>query len=40
VLRFLVDLPDSEIAEILECRSATVRSLVHRGLRSLRKELS
>jgi RNA polymerase sigma factor (sigma-70 family) len=40
VLRFLVDLPDAEIAEILDCRTATVRSLVHRGLCSLRKDLS
>lgn len=39
VLRYFVDLPDEEIASILGCRPATVRSLVHRGLTQLRKEL-
>jgi RNA polymerase sigma-70 factor (sigma-E family) len=37
VLRFYEDRPDSEIAEFLGCRPATVRSLVHRGLSALRK---
>lgn len=36
VLRYLCDLPDTEIAEILHCRRATVRSLVQRGLAELR----
>ena len=40
VLRYFVDLPDREIAELLGCRPTTVRSLVHRSLRKLRKELS
>ncbi len=40
VLRYFVDLPDAEIAAALGCRRATVRSLVHRALRTLRKELS
>ena len=40
VLRFYEDLPDSEIAEILEVRPATVRSLVHRGLGDLRQEVT
>lgn len=40
VLRFYEDLTDSEIADILDCRPATVRSLVHRALRQLAKELS
>ena len=40
VLRYFVDLPDPEIAELLGCRPTTVRSLVHRSLRKLRKELS
>ncbi len=40
VLRYFVDLPDAEIAELLGCRIATVRSIVHRSLRTLRKELS
>lgn len=39
VLRFYADLPDEEIAAQLGCRPATVRSLVHRGLNTLRKEL-
>jgi len=40
VLRYFVDLPDAEIAHVLECRDATVRSLAHRALAKLRKELS
>lgn len=40
VLRYFVDLPDAEIAELLGCRAATVRSIVHRSLQTLRKELS
>jgi RNA polymerase sigma factor (sigma-70 family) len=40
VLRYLVDLPDDEIATALDCRPATVRSLVHRALAKLRKELA
>lgn len=39
VLRFYVDLPEPEIAAVLGCRPATVRSLVHRGLAQLRKEI-
>lgn len=37
VLRFYEDLPDSEIAELLGCRTATVRTAIHRGLKALRK---
>jgi RNA polymerase sigma-70 factor (sigma-E family) len=37
VLRFYEDRPDAEIAALLGCRPATVRSLVHRGLVALRK---
>jgi RNA polymerase sigma factor (sigma-70 family) len=40
VLRYFADLPDSDIAATLGCRVATVRSIVHRSLRTLRKELS
>jgi RNA polymerase sigma factor (sigma-70 family) len=40
VLRFLCDLPDDEIAAILSCRRATVRSLVQRGLAKLREVIS
>jgi RNA polymerase sigma factor (sigma-70 family) len=40
VLRYFVDLPDAEIAKLLGCRVATVRSIVHRSLHTLHKELS
>ena len=36
VLRYFEDLPDATIAELLGCRPATVRSLVARGLETLR----
>lgn len=39
VLRFYEDLPDAQIAEILGCREATVRTSIHRGLARLRKEM-
>jgi RNA polymerase sigma factor (sigma-70 family) len=39
VLRYYEDRPDEEIAEVLSCRPATVRSLLHRGLQTLRKEI-
>ncbi len=39
VLRYFVDLPEQEIADILQCRPSTVRSLAHRGLRELREKL-
>ena len=35
VLRFYEDRPDDEIAELLGCRPATVRSLIHRALTRL-----
>jgi RNA polymerase sigma-70 factor (sigma-E family) len=38
-LRFYEDLPDSEIADLLGCRSVTVRSLVSRALATLRRSL-
>ncbi len=38
-LRFHVDLPESEIATILDCRPATVRSIIRRALATLRKDL-
>lgn len=40
VLRYYEGLPDSEIAEILECTPGTVRSQIHRALASLRTTLS
>ena len=39
VLRFYLDLTDGEIAEALGCRPATVRTLIHRALRDLRREM-
>jgi RNA polymerase sigma-70 factor (sigma-E family) len=38
VLRYYEDLPDAEIAAILSCRVATVRSMVSRALGVLRSE--
>ena len=40
VLRYLLDLADAEIARILDCRRATVRSLAKRALDALREELT
>ena len=40
VLRYLHDLPDPEIAELVGCRPATVRSSAARALRSLRRDLT
>ena len=37
-LRYLEDRPDPEIASILGCREATVRSLIRRGLDTLRRD--
>lgn len=39
-LRYFADLPDAEIADALGVRTATVRSLIHRGLAALRKEIT
>jgi RNA polymerase sigma factor (sigma-70 family) len=39
VLRYWADLPDAEIATALSVRPATVRSLVHRALQRLAKEI-
>jgi RNA polymerase sigma-70 factor (sigma-E family) len=40
VLRYLEDLPDSEIADMLGCQPSTVRSLAARGLAALRPQLA
>jgi RNA polymerase sigma-70 factor (sigma-E family) len=40
VLRFYADAADTDIAELLGCRSGTVRSLVSRGLAALRGDPS
>ena len=39
VLRFYEDLPEAEIAELLGCRLGTVKSLIHRALARLSKEI-
>lgn len=39
VLRFLEDMPDDAIADILSCSASTVRSHIARGLRALRATL-
>lgn len=39
-MRFDLGLPEAEIAAALRCRPATVRSIIHRALKALRKELS
>lgn len=38
-LRFQLDLPEDEIASVLDCRPGTVRSLVFRALATLRQEI-
>lgn len=40
VLRFYEELPDQQIASILRCRRATVRSLAARGLAALHQPLT
>lgn len=40
VLRYFAGLRDAEIADVLDCRVGTVRSIIHRALRALRKELT
>ena len=40
VLTYLDDLPDDEIADLLQRRPATIRSLRHRGLNTLREHLN
>jgi RNA polymerase sigma-70 factor (sigma-E family) len=40
ILRYYADLPESEIAAVLDCRVGTVKSAHHRALERLRKELS
>ncbi len=39
-LRFYEDLSEREIAEMMGVRPGTVKSLIHRGLARLRKELA
>ncbi|GAB3462564.1 SigE family RNA polymerase sigma factor [Kineococcus endophyticus] len=40
VLRLYEGLPDSEIADLMDCSTATVRSNAHRGLATLRRLLT
>jgi RNA polymerase sigma factor (sigma-70 family) len=40
VLRYYEDLPFERIAAVIGCRPATVRSLVHRAIATLRKEMT
>lgn len=40
VLRFYEDLSIDQIAEVMGCRPGTVKSLIHRGLGSMREVLS
>jgi len=35
VLRFYADMSEADVAQVLGCRPGTVKSLVHRGLRTL-----
>jgi RNA polymerase sigma-70 factor (ECF subfamily) len=37
VLRFYADLPLTEVAEALQCREGTAKSLVHRGLARMKE---
>jgi RNA polymerase sigma factor (sigma-70 family) len=39
VLRYYLDLPEAEVAEILGWRLGTVKSATHRALRDLRRIL-
>lgn len=39
VLRFYEDLDGAEIARLLDCRPGTVKSLIHRGLARVSKEI-
>lgn len=39
VLRYYLDLPDAEVAEILGCSQSTVRSQAHRALAALRQSV-
>lgn len=39
VLRYWMDFSEAEIAEVLECRPGTVKSLASRALSKIRKEI-
>jgi DNA-directed RNA polymerase specialized sigma24 family protein len=37
-LRYLADLPEAEVAEVLGCSVGTVKQHTHRGLAALRRD--
>ena len=37
VLRYFLDLPEAEVADLLGCSVGTVKTHAHRGLRALRE---
>jgi DNA-directed RNA polymerase specialized sigma24 family protein len=39
VLRYCEDLPEAEVAELLDCSTGTVKTHAHRGWRALREVL-
>ena len=39
MLRYYLDLPDSEIAAVMSIAESTVRSTIHRGLAALERQL-
>jgi DNA-directed RNA polymerase specialized sigma24 family protein len=39
VLRYYEDLSEARIAELLQCRPGTVKSLLSRGLEAMRTEI-
>jgi RNA polymerase sigma factor (sigma-70 family) len=39
ILRYFVDIPDTEIAAALSCKPSTVRSLIRRGVTNLKETL-
>ena len=39
VLRYFLDLPEAEVADLLGCSPGTVKTHAHRGLRALREHL-
>ncbi|MGP3962220.1 SigE family RNA polymerase sigma factor [Nonomuraea sp. 3N208] len=40
VLRFFVDLPEAEVAELMGCSVGTVKTHTHRGLQAMRRLIS
>ncbi|MER5648761.1 SigE family RNA polymerase sigma factor [Streptosporangium sp. NPDC002524] len=40
VLRFFVDLPETEVADLMGCSTGTVKTHTHRGLRAMRRMIT